>query len=116
MCPGKERSKQTEADKIGTMKKFEAVKKEGKKKDDLMDALPFGGFSTELSFSAPGESILPNFDKGKKSNAPSLGLKNFKNASKAGQVSHTPKPSTLNPHPSPLTPHPSPLTPHSPQR
>ena len=44
----------------------------------------------ELSFGSPGESILPGFDKSKKKDAPSLALKNFKNASKKGQVSETP--------------------------
>jgi hypothetical protein len=37
-----------------------------------------------------GETIAPGLDKSKKANQPSLGLKNFKNASKKGQVSETP--------------------------
>ena len=77
-------------DAVGKMKKFETVKKE-KRTDDLSDSLPFmqsGG--AELAFSAPAESILPGFDKSKGKPTPSLGMKNFKNASKKGQVSETP--------------------------
>ena len=72
------------------MKKFDLTKKE-RKSDALDDSAVFGGgFSAEPSFSLPGESLAPGFDKSKKANQPSLGLKNFKNASKKGQVSETP--------------------------
>jgi len=45
----------------------------------------------ELQFSSPSDGLaLPGFDKSKKANQPSLGLKNFKKASKKGAVSETP--------------------------